>query len=1204
ITFAAGASITVNAGGGGLWFAGDPSTHGTLGLGGGVVLASSPGAGIYIDSNFNNLTLGQNISTQGGAVSLGLPVILTSNTSIVTNANGSTGADITFGGAVVSASGTQSLTLNAGTAGDITSTSSLGGTGGANNGELNGLTITSARDVSLATVRTVNGLSSSSSTFAASGPIDSRNAAVAIDASAASGAGVSLDDVDTHGQNLLITAAAHVVFSGGADSLASTGGGGRFQLAGLTAATTLGLGDGASGSLTVASNSLDAIGAGFTSGIEFGRTGQTGQIQFAGATQSYDENVKVWADGGAMIELLTSLDTVENGATGKSITLAGSAVSTIQLGKNLTTAGGDVVATGGTFYVVGIGTGGGAHRIDTGNAFAATNGGRIDLGGVTQIDGLSYSDGFNLRAPLLTLRTAGSQTAASLTLPNVIGNPSSGHGLNQLDLQTATPVTATTPNVADITLRNVRLVSLAGDAGARLLINSTSSLDGSVFVNGTFDLTGADNSAVSAAKSLFMPSSSTATLAVLMDGDFTARGIAGTPLGRYLDSVDINLDATPGGFVGTLRLDSGLPAGTLLAVDGAATGSPPSSTITIAGNVLLPATGPLTMTTNPTATRLASGSIDLRNAVLNGPGELTLNTSVGTSGGSGTPAAGFVYLGDAGTAALPLTQLTISTSNQAGGAAGAVRLGDSDPFSPTVIYISTGALDLTSATRVELLDDVDIHTQPTSSVGTAGDVLFDSSSSARLIGNLHSLTIETRGSGASRGDVVLPGTIGQNSGEELSQLVVDANDGQITFGAPATVGGVDVLRTTGLVRFTGAVQLSTDSQWSTQGGDIDLSGSTLDAATGASPSAPTLSLDTDANNTGAGGDVLASDIAGLGGLSIDTGSAVTGGLLRFGPDPVDDVTVTLAAPFSYSGRGVVLADSTRITTTTAAGNVSLLAPISAIVGGAELEITTSASGAEVSLGRIGPGVVSGDQGPSALKVTTTGSGKLNLDNDVFVSPPFAATTAVKLVGNVEVGADVRVATDAGAFGAGPIDLSAARLYASALGRSLILDSTNSAGSADVTLGVVDSGPTGGAYLTQLDVQTGGGSNFGGDLLLTRDLLLDSSATRTARLSFVGDDLVVASANVTIDTEQGGDLAGGDVLLSSSSIAATTTDSQLTIDALGNGTGGDIQFGAVDNAGGTRQFLGSFAARTQTGGTIALQGDIRTDATAAIAGGVT
>jgi len=284
--------------------------------------------------------------------------------------------------------------------------------------------------------------------------------------------------------------------------------------------------------------------------------------------------------------------------------------------------------------------------------------------------------------------------------------------------------------------------------------------------------------------------------------------------------------------------------------------------------------------------------------------------------------------------------------------------------------------------------------------------------------------------------------------------------------------------------------------------------------------------------------------------------------------------------------------------------VHVVSAVSSLVNGAELEIVASTSGANVSLGRVGAGIVSGDQGPAALLVTTTGTGKFNLDNDVVVAPLAGATRAVKFVGNVELGADVRVATDGGAADAGPIDLSGARLFADAAGRSLVLDSTNAAGSDDVTLGIVDGGPTGGSYLTQLNVQTGGGANFGGDLLLTRDVLLDSSATRTARLSFTGDDLVVAASSVLIDTEQGGDHAGGDVLLSTSSIAAASVDLQLTIDSRGNGTGGNIEFGAVDNAGGTRQYLGSFTARTQTGGTITTYGDIRTDASGAITGGVT
>jgi len=198
---------------------------------------------LTIDNQFGGgVSLGENIRTTGDAITINSPMTLTAALSLDTTNASPAGAHVTLG-TVNGGAGTYALLLDGGNAGNIT-TGNLG-VGNA----LGGLTITNAALVSVGSVTTDAGLSSTSDRFTATGAIESSGSPVSITAQEDNaGTVISLQGLDSHGQSVTLTSGDDIDLLGGADSITSSGGGGSLTIRGTTVATRIGIGNGGGGS--------------------------------------------------------------------------------------------------------------------------------------------------------------------------------------------------------------------------------------------------------------------------------------------------------------------------------------------------------------------------------------------------------------------------------------------------------------------------------------------------------------------------------------------------------------------------------------------------------------------------------------------------------------------------------------------------------------------------------------------------------------------------------------------------------------------------------------------------------------------------------------------------------------------------------------------------------------------------------------------
>ncbi|ELP30331.1 Ig-like domain-containing protein, partial [Rhodopirellula baltica] len=355
---------------------------------------------VNIDGNFGNVDLGEDITTNGGAISISSPTTLTKNIALDTTASGTatTGANISL--AAVTASGVASaetVTMDAGTDGDISVTGQIGAN------RLGLVTITNANDVVFDDTANnpaqVTGLTvTESSTFTAAEQIDTTAdiSIVADDANSpdlATTTSVTLTGgVELGGANLAIQAASDVVFS--APILSTPDAGTEtVTVSGITAATEINLGD-AGGGLDISEASLAQIQSTVTK-ILIGEAGnQTGKITVADG-----------ADNDGTLTVLTALTLEAAGASGAGIDVQAS----------ITTAGNFTVEGGNGFSVnatsVTITTAGGDATINDTVTFATDgNGLAINTTGTTDgaidINGSVEANNTGAQAENLTL-TAG-----------------------------------------------------------------------------------------------------------------------------------------------------------------------------------------------------------------------------------------------------------------------------------------------------------------------------------------------------------------------------------------------------------------------------------------------------------------------------------------------------------------------------------------------------------------------------------------------------------------------------------------------------------------------------------------------------------------------------------------------------------------------------------------------------------------------------
>ncbi|NLF73507.1 MAG: hypothetical protein GX575_31100, partial [Candidatus Anammoximicrobium sp.] len=238
-------------------------------------------------------------------------------------------------------------------------------------------------------------------------------------------------------------------------------------------------------------------------------------------------------------------------------------------------------------------------------------------------------------------------------------------------------------------------------------------------------------------------------------------------------------------------------------------------------------------------------------------------------------------------------------------------------------------------------------------------------------------------------------------------------------------------------------------------------------------------------------------------------------------------------------------------------------------------------------------IVSADNahGNGTLSINTDGSAdRLNLHGNVAID----GNLTLSGVENVVLGASVTIDTEQGSDGAGGnADFGGATVSADAAGRDLAIDTSTGlpAGNGGrVNLAVFSKAAPGAAFVNDLTITTtSGAGGTAGSLTLTGNISLDAAPSDAASLVVTGGGNIVLGANVTIDTEQGGDDAGGLVDLDSSPIDVTAAVSaglySLTINTLGNGSvGGAVSFGDV----GVSRRLGGLNVNAGTG-TVTLRG---------------
>ena len=749
-----------------------PDNTGTLILGQAAGTQTYNG-GIDTSNTDGVVTLNGTIQTSGDLATFG-NATLGSNTTIETTASAqAAGANITTG-AIDGSATKYDLTIDAGTGGDI-ATGALG-TGNA----LGVLTITNADDFAAAgtidakTVTTATDITSFSATGLVTTDAAGNGITITTDGHAAN-AGITLGGgANAAGKDIILTAANDIVFGGDVQSSA-----GNLVIKGQALGTVIAIGDGiadtAGSVLDMSDASIANINDNFTK-ITIGQTGQTGTVTLNSATTTFGSDLEVFADGaGATLTIGNNVATTAN--AGKTIALTGG-VADIFLDADLSTNGGSVAATGtGAFYV--DAADGTTRTIDT--DVSGATGGSVDLSTRSSVLG-------STGAGRLAIDTSATTAGGAVTLPTMGG----GTGLNRVTITTTGATTDGLVSVSDITLTD------ASGVASQLNINTAETTVGKsiVKVGSTWDLStstdGVNGGSVDLGASDIVPAAADATLTINTShgDDAAATADAGGNVkfgritvsgGNYFDTATINMAGDPGttggdnGAAGTLSFGV---ADAVIEVDGTA-GSQDTATVTIAGNMTLPATS-LSIDTNRGGATANSGAIDIRNLVTDGAASLTLDTSEGNT----ATTAGNVHIGDIG-ATTPLTAVTVDTRGT--GTAGSLYIHDSDGSGTAVVNVNgSGNIDFTNAATVLLTANTSLDTDAAGAGTNAGMVDFNSGGTIDSSGGTFSLAVDTTADAADTdADMTMDATVGGSS--VLTSVSVSAADISIT-GAVTTTG--------------------------------------------------------------------------------------------------------------------------------------------------------------------------------------------------------------------------------------------------------------------------------------------------------------------------------------------------------------------------------------------------------------------------------
>ncbi|MBM83138.1 MAG: hypothetical protein CMJ78_21460, partial [Planctomycetaceae bacterium] len=1165
------------------------------------------------------IELAANLNTQGGVIDVIGATTLIENISIDATNGAAAGANVSLDSVTAeTASSVENLTINAGTGGDL----AIDGQIGANRIGL--LTVTDADDVDLTDTNAANigGLTTSSTTFDVAADIDNITSAISITADGTTGNVINVLDIDTNGQSVTFVSADDIVLGGGDDSIFSNGGGGTFTIRGTTVATTIGLGTGSSGAgvgngINLTDASVAAIGAGFTGGLDFGQTGQTGTITVAGASLSFDEDVQFIIDGDADLLINANLDTTEAGATGKEIRVTGGANSETILDANLTTDGGNVEFTSGSLKVGGAATTTRTIDTETGDNDSAGN---IDFS-TTNI----YTDNADVTLQLNANATGGNNNGGNIQLELIddqAGNESFLRVLNVDNSGSGSGTAGTLTLHEDITLTeaggNSSSFAVTGN-GDIIISDDTAGDELTIDVSSvTTAISGGainwNSSAVSADATGFdLVLNASATVDTADGGSVTLGALTNTSGGEFLDSIDIDVSGVGGGNNGTITLNGDI------FVDG--------------GDVILDGDIRLPQSTRIDTEQGQDGDAGNVQLVVN-TGMVSATTTgvdltIDTTTANGTNNAG----GDVGLGLFDdtgnnfLNDLSVLTGGEAGND-GDVTLhqdisldanGGADPASFNVNGGGDGDL-IVSAT-------LEIDTEDGNTDGeTGGSVDFTGVSDITADDTGFTFTIDTDNSDADEtaGAVTLVAVNNSSAGANfLQSLVITAN--ATTVGIVTLNGDMSV--DSGAVTIDGDVRLPATRTIDTEQGTDGNAGAVNLAVTSGTVFATTTGVDltidtTTANATNAGGDVQLGLFNNAGNNFLNDFTINTGG------EGTNDGDVTLhqnisldangadAASFSVNGgnNGDVIVSAT-LTIDTEDGNTNGetggavdftgVSDITADDTGFTFTITTDNTDADETAGAVNLVAVNDSSAGANFLQSLIVSADATIDGVVTLNGDVSVDSGdVTIDGLIRLPASRTIDTEQGGNGnAGNVNLAVTSGGVSATTAGVDLrvraDETSNEG-GDITLGRFDD--SGNNFVRQLDLFTFGNSNANtGDVTITQNIQLVGDGTSSA-LFRVNDEGLNSSedyADVIVDgsidlSSAVDDVAGGLFDVGNSDVVALNANSTLDIDTSfgaaaasdgdGNEDGGNVVLGSITQNSGNNAYFDTVNINMSTTGT--------------------
>ncbi len=959
-----------------------------------------------IDLNNTTYTATTGLVTFTGAVDLELA----GGTTTVTSGGG-VGDDITFTSTIDELGTKSSLTLDAGTNGDV----SLQAVGITN--QIGAFTIT-GNDISF------------------NGNVESD----AIDVTAQEGAdadsitigAVTLDSNDSNmvfrSDDIIINAAANLISTGATTTTSIT-------FTGETATSTIGLGTGAAGTLNLSEAELNRTDATIEEIIVGIDTTQSGTINVndSGVLSIADSGLRLRAEAGDIdIDNEIALTTAD-----KNFTIEGQGNTTLLSG-DITTTGGDIVIMDSVLVD-------GNRTIDSGNGGTAATAGLIQItGAIGSVD---------TTGDILTI-TANGTVDGDVDIQSTVGSGTvNGAAANDLTGFTISAANQVDVNNIEVTSGNIAITGTNIDLNGATYQTTTSG--GITFdagggtieldqAGGTTTVQTAGNAGddITISSSIRDGDATQLTLNAGADGDVTATSIGAV---TAIGTVDIDGDQID---LNSINVDTGdiLITGNNITLNSALT-STTSGLITVTGPVILGTTpaGSVTTAGNAGDNITFTSTIDDDAA-----GENTVAINAGTSGNvtiggavggatrvgntsisgdtvsvnsvrvDGTGSSANIFLGNVGGTNINLNGSNYDSINSP--TSGIIRFRSDVTLNQTggtttVSSTSGAASDITFQGTVN--DDAGGDTALVVNTGTVGDITFQQAIGGVIA--IESLTITN----ANQFDVVNVTTTGAQS-YTATNIDLNSTTYQVT--------------TSGSVGFTGAVDLDagavTTVVTSAGGNDITFSSTIDDAITNDT----TLSLQAGAGNVSVGGAI--GDTAALASLDIDgndisianiggAGAGVTGltdvaaaNQLTFTGTTYNANQANYAAAagqnilvnggaattftstddaIAFNTGNIVLADGSDLIVTSGGGAITALA----IDGTSSEDVTLTSTGGTantVSVGAIGTNTADGIN-----TVGLTGSTSVTLNGDITTSN--AAGNTVTVTGPALLGAGVTIDTD-------------------------------------------------------------------------------------------------------------------------------------------------------------------------------------------------